>query len=191
MKRLLLIIALVPQWALAHCPISFEIDGETYCTQVQWLSGDKKVAGQLESTNTTSPYLIPKGDVPQKWIYSRAEFTIWRDGDASHASQNPAGLRIFPYMIMEDGHHHGTSYDFSWNAEEEKFSLYNMSLQTMRGCWSLRWTTTDTNDLLETSQPLLNIKNYSNLDAAQNLEMDGFCAQETSPGDGHGDHHHH
>jgi hypothetical protein len=192
MKYFCALIIFLPNISFAHCPIALDVNGEQYCTSLNWLNGDKKIKGQLEETAVLSPYLIPSGEIPQKWIYAKAEFLIWKNGDSTHTAQTPEGLRIFPYMTMADGHHHSTSYEFNFDNANQRYVVAATALQSMPGCWSFRWTTDDMDDLA-TSQHLTNVSNYTNLSPTDNATMNDFC---TAVSDGSNDsenngHHHH
>lgn len=192
MKHLLLALILLPSAAYAHCPISIEINGEKYCTNINWLPSDTKVQGQYQESTLPSPHLIPSGEVPQKWAYSKAEFLIWKNGDHSHTPQAPKGFRIFPYMVMENGMHHSAGNTFSWDEKNGVFVIEHLALQSMKGCWSLRWTTNATDDFA-TSHLLTNIVGYMNLNAADNAVMTQYCetlTTDTPPAEG-GHHQHH
>jgi hypothetical protein len=174
MKFLIVLAAFLPSLVFAHCPMSLEVNGEQLCASVIWLNGDQKIKGQYHETAVLSPYLIPSGEIPQKWIYAKAEFLIWKKGDSTHTGQAPNGLRIFPYMIMQDGHHHSTSYELSFDSVSKKHIVAAAALQAMPGCWSFRWTT-EANDDLSTSQHLINVSNYTNLSPVDNSKMNDFC----------------
>lgn len=190
MKHLLFALILLPSTVFAHCPISLDINGEKYCTNVHWLSSDTKIQGQFQESTLPSPHLIPNGEVPQKWAYSKADLLIWKHGDSQHAPQMPEGFRVFPYMVMENGMHHSAGYNFSWSQETETFVVQHLALQSMKGCWSLRWTT-DSKDDVSTSQHLINIGDYQNLNDPDNAVMKNYCETLSEAPQGNGDHHHH
>ena len=186
MKLLSLILTLVvaSEVSFAHCPLEININGTSYCTDIKWTLAQLKVSGQLTDSTESSPILIESGTIPPKWLYSKAQFTIWKNGDSQHVPQEIAGLRIFPYMHMSNGHHHSTSYEFAFNAETGVYQIEKVALTEMDGCWSLRWTV-DATDTLETSQLLLNITSFTN--TAEN--MSALCkASSDNSNDGH-EHH--
>jgi len=187
MKFILIALTMLPLIANAHCPIALDIKSEKYCTEIEWQKGDLKSKGQFVESDVLSPYLIPMGEIPQKWIYSKAQFAIWKDGDANHLPQEIPGLRIFPYMLMTDGHHHGASYEFNYDQNLQQYVLKAVGLQSMPGCWQLRWTTENTDDFTA-SAFLANIVTYSNLDESKNLEMAEVCADDNVVAD---ENHHH
>lgn len=191
MKTILVLITLFPIMSYAHCPVALEVNGEQYCTAVEWQKTTQKVSGQYQETTNISPYLIPAGEMPQKWQYANAEFLIWKKGDSTHTPQKPEGLRIFPYMVMANGHHHGTSYTFDFEVPTQKFILNSAALQSMPGCWSLRWTTA-ADDGLESSQPLENITAYTNLNDGDLAQVISYCNSSSENGTPeNGGHHHH
>lgn len=194
MKTILFTILILPAAALAHCPIELEINGDKYCTNVKWLASDTKVQGQYQESFSLSPYLIPAGEVPPKWAYSKAEFLIWKKGDGKHKPQNPKDFRIFPYMMMESGAHHSAGYTFGYDQNSETFIIQHLALQSMKGCWSLRWTTSST-DEIATSQHLANVVEYSNLNTSDNDTMTTYCknliADDAPVDDNHNGHEHH
>lgn len=189
MKTLIIIFALFPAMALAHCPIPLAVHGQSYCADVQWLNGDRKVQGEFESVEHLSPHLVQRGEIPQRWVYSKAEIQIWQKGDRAHRPQKIEGFRIFPYMHMQNGHHHSTSYDFQWDPNTETYLVSGVAFQEMAGCWSFRWTTSQ-EDRLVSSQFLMNVLDYSNASDAKNHEMAEHCANAGS-GEDHGEDHDH
>lgn len=191
MKHIFLALILIPSATYAHCPIALEINGEPYCTNINWLSSDSKVQGQYQESQLPSPQLIASGEIPQKWAYSKGEFLVWKKGDPKHTPQAPEGFRIFPYMVMENGMHHSAGYNFLWNEDSETFVVQHLALQSMKGCWSLRWTTSTTDDFT-TSQHLTHILGYANLSSADNAVMKNYCDTLTTdaPSENNGHHHH-
>lgn len=174
MKSFFLLLLLVPSFSYAHCPISFEVEGVSYCTDIEWLNGDYKVQGSLVPSSQMSPHLIAAGEVPQKWIYSRARFPLWLEGDRTHAPQMIAGLRVFPYMVMENGHHHSTSHEFEWNDGKQVYELTGVAFQEMPGCWSLRWTVAAAGSH-ENSHQLISISNFQNSPASPSHTLSQTC----------------
>ncbi len=179
MKKLILATLLFPHWASAHCPIELTVSGTTYCTDAKWLNADKKIQGNLQETTEPTPYLIPMGEIPQKWLYTKVSFPLWVKGDSTHQPQSPANFRIFPYMTMTDGHHHPASYQFAWDSVTQSYVLSALALQNMSGCWSLYWTT-ESMDHLASSQKILDIIEYANLDDTENTAMASYCTNSSS-----------
>lgn len=190
MKFIFALLFLLPLTAAAHCPFAMEVGGTKYCYDIQWINGEQKLQGQFNDTESLSPQLVVTGTVPQKWVYSRAFINFWIEGDEDHKPVRVDNLKIFPYMEMANGHHHSTSYEFTYNNHDLRYVLQRMALQEMPGCWSLRWTTTGNEDL-ESSTLIQNLVEYPNLDDAKNAEMADYCAQDGTTGTdgGHGGHH--
>lgn len=189
MKFFIMLMIALPNAVFAHCPAELSVDGKTYCTNVKWLNGERKIQGKFQPTNEHSPQLVLMGEIPQRWIYSKAEFVFWEKGDHDHIPKTIEGLRIFPYMNMEDGHHHSTSYSFNWTSTS--YEISSIVFQEMPGCWSFRWTTAE-DDSLEKSEFLMNVEGYDNLAQDENMEMSGFCSNsEPDAGEGGGHHHSH
>jgi hypothetical protein len=185
MKSFIILLLFLPVSALAHCPHEFMSDGEALCMKVEWMNGESKVRGQFEPSTQSSPYLVPMREIPQKWVYSQALIHVWKKGDTSHQPVAVENLRIFPYMHMESGHHHSTSYDFYYDSAEQAYYLRQVAFQSMRGCWSLRWTDQATDDMM-TSQKIMDIYRYTNLTGAEQKDQQAFCGNEGSaPDDGH------
>lgn len=181
MKFITMTLFFFPLFSQAHCPFEINVDQQTYCLNIQWKMGDRKIQGQLTTSDQASPHLITMGTVPQKWIYSRAEFAIWKKGDSTHKPVHFKEFRIFPYMMMQNGHHHSAAYDFSYDAISNLYILSNTAFQKMKGCWSLRWTIEDS-DNLKASQKLMDITDYQNLNDAEVLVQESFC-MDASPSD--------
>ena len=172
MKFFIALMIAIPSIASAHCPLELDIDGTTYCGDAQWLNGERKIKGQWQETSELSPQLVAMGEIPQKWIYSKVSFVFWQKGDAHHKPVFIEDLRIFPYMHMENGHHHSTSYQEQWT--DQTYLVSAVAFQQMRGCWSFRWTT-EVDDALESSQALMNIVEFENLTPQENTTMASFC----------------
>lgn len=195
MKILITLLMILPSLASAHCPIAFEAGGEKYCTAIEWLNGEQKIKGQMQPSTELSPQMVTIGTVPQKWIYSKAQFKVWKDGDRNHIPQQVTNFTVFPYMFMESGHHHSTSFAFVWNSEVEAYELVSVAFLEMPGCWSLRLTTSNKIDANH-SQHIQNIVNYKNLSDAENMQVEAYCKNLSNnnnsqpTGHDHGHHHH-
>lgn len=187
MKIILLLIGMLPSLSFAHCPFEIESDGQAYCVDISWQKGEKKVQGLFKPTDKQSPQLIPMGEIPQKWIYSKADVFVWEKGDSNHTSQFIEDFRIFPYMNMEDGHHHSVSYDFKYDSG--KYTLQAMGFQKMPGCWSLRWTNEE-HDQMGNSSFLMNVLDYENLTDDENHSMKSYCTSGSGSNSGSHSHSH-
>lgn len=161
-----------------------------YCASLEWLKGDKKIKDGFVETDMEGPYQIPMKERPQKWVYSKANFHVWLKGDSTHAPVYLDGLRLFPYMMMENGHHHGAAYMFEEGSEVEGYQLSQLALHGMRGCWSIRGTFSE-EDSMETSFLVTKIMSYKNLSEEGNAEVMGFCMNEGGGDHGGGHHDHH
>lgn len=180
--------------AQAHCPMELTEAGD-YCASVTWQKAQVKQAGTWQDVSDASPVLNALGVVPPLWKASRAIVNVWKKGDANHVPVQLKDFRVFPYMNMVNGHHHGTSSQWSYNAEIGGYVLEAMTLQQMEGCWSLRWALNDHLDM-NSSQLLMTVPEFANLDKMQNLETANLCSVGVSVppmegGDGHGGHGHH
>lgn len=174
MKLLISLLILLPSASFADCPYLVIAEGEDYCVDLRWDYGAKKVKGQFEETAEQTPYLNPMGTVPQKWIYSKALITTWKKSDVDQKFATVPGFRIFPYMYMQNGHSHSAGYEFFLDAADSVYVFERMAFQQMPGCWTLRWTT-DPEDLEESSQFLLNMTDFANLNEAQVAKQIMFC----------------
>ncbi len=177
MKVLILSLSFLPFFAHAHCPHEIGVDNQIYCVAVEWLEGERKINGQFESTTFPSPHLITEAEktIPQKWIYSKADITLWKKGDSNHEPQSIKNFRVFHYMFMASGmHHDGGTYDFSQDPESGVYRIQSLAFQKMRGCWSLRWTTA-AEDNVDTSAPLMLISRFSNLSHEENAMAESLC----------------
>jgi hypothetical protein len=190
MKEILLFSVLwFPLWGQAHCPWPVQVNDQAYCVDVIWHFGEQKLQGQFSGSEMPSPHLVPMSEIPQGWIFSRASLYIWEQGDPLHQPVEIENFRVFPYMFMENGHHHSTGYEFAYDSSQEQYWIQRMAFQQMRGCWSLRWTT-EPQDELETSQTLLNIIQFANLDEAQWQQQMAWCEAVGERPEGHGGHSH-
>jgi len=192
MKTLFVAFTLMSQLASAHCPLPLNLAEDKYCLEVQWPKAEVSVQGNLQETSELSPQLIRSGTLPSQRLRSRALVAVWRNGDVEHRPvQLPEGARVFPYMVMSNGHHHSTSHTFTWLEDEELYELRNMALQEMPGCWSLRWTSAETLDLAS-SQLLQLISPFENLSVSENQSLVDLCQDlQDTPGDQNGHQHLH
>jgi hypothetical protein len=101
---------------------------------------------------------------------------ICKKSDSSQQSLFIDEFRIFPYMNMLGGAHHGASYQWAWDPTAGEYKLYDFSLTQMEGCWSLRWTL-DEEDQVSTSQKLVDISEYSNNSPEENFEAATLCSR--------------
>lgn len=182
-------LLMFPLSAFAHCPIEIEMEAVSYCLDIQWIEGEKKSQGSFVEAESPSPHLVEAGQIPQKWIYSQAQIQTWKKGDTTHQPAVIENFRVFPYMHMTNGHHHSTSYEFSYDSQKGVYVLNRMALQEMAGCWSLRSTTQEGEDP-SLSQFLQNIVDYPNLDETKNEKMATYCSEEPNP-PADGGHHQH
>ncbi|MCB0363577.1 MAG: hypothetical protein KDD35_12700 [Bdellovibrionales bacterium] len=191
MKYLFYIFVILPELAYSQCPIEVTSNGETYCTDITWDYGEKKIRGQFEPTETPSPYLVPMGEIPQKWIYSKAYISVWKKEDSHRAAVEIPNFRVFPYMQMKNGHHHSTAYDFFYDSASQTYVFRHVAFQSMPGCWSLRWTTAS-EELEEASVLLKNLTQFTNLSESQILEQELFCRSlnDEAEHEGHKHMHH-
>ncbi len=187
MKQLLITLLTIGAAAstYAHCPLELSIQGETYCTDLEWQMAQKKTNGTYVETEELSPSLIKKGTIPPLWLYSQAQMMLWKKGDPQHTPQTVPGFRVFPYMHMSNGHHHSTAYNFSLDSETLWYSISKIAFVEMPGCWSLRWTT-DSVDSLEKSQTLLEIASFTNSEENASIT----CKNNENQTDGGGHEHH-
>ncbi|MCB9072256.1 MAG: hypothetical protein H6623_01445 [Bdellovibrionaceae bacterium] len=188
MKLLFVLTLLASVTAQAHCPTEIQINQNAYCLAIKWQNAEQKVKGVLQTTPQSSPQLVAMQEIPLKWLYSSAAFVLWKKSDPSHQPQFLENFRIFPYMHMANGHHHSTGYQFEYDAISEHYVLHGMALMEMTGCWSLRWTLQQNEDEA-TSQLLVDITHFENLDNEQNATAASFCSSSPPPMN-NGEHHH-
>jgi hypothetical protein len=189
MKQILILLSFFfSQGLWAHCPIPVVDKAGDYCMDVEWQMGDRKVKGVAQTSDQMSPYLNRVGDVPQKWIYSKAILKLWANGDKNHVPVYLSDFRVFPYMLMVDGMDHIGLYEFTYDSINQYYVLSGFNLQEMAGCWSLHWTTA-VDDAAVTSTLASAITNYSNLNVADNLKATNYCGANPPPMD-MGSHHH-
>lgn len=174
MKIFILLFLTLPMKVFANCPYTIEVSGQSYCVEIQWLNGDIKKQGVFQESSESSPQLVLKGTVPQKWIYSKALFHIWEKNDPAQQPQQIEDFKVYPYMTMISGHHHSTSHQFYWNEVEQAYELKAMALKWMEGCWSLHWTlnavTEGTN-----SQLLMNVLDFKNISQSDKEMFQNYC----------------
>lgn len=168
MKQIVIFLTMIGlnQISWAHCPLEIKTNGTTYCTDIEWQLAEKKINGEFLESTEQSPVLIASGTIPPLWLFSKARFSFWKQGDAKHVPQEIPGIRIFPYMQMTSGHHHSTAYEFLFDSTTTSYQVKNMAFTEMEGCWSLRWTT-ESQDDLSTSTTLLAVTAFTNIPADQ------------------------
>jgi hypothetical protein len=180
------------QKSWGSCNQELVYGNDTYCVTINWLSTQQKMNGVLQPTQEMSPYLNKQGTRPSQWHLSNVSLQIWKKGDSQQQPVQIQGLRIFPYMHMLGGMHHGASYQFSWNETLKSYRVFGFSMTQMKGCWSLRWTV-EASDDFATSQKLIDITNYSNNNDVENFDAEtlcSLCAQDSqSTSEGHLSHH--
>ncbi len=185
MSKLFLFFFLSPMIAWAHCPFGLKYDGKDYCLDLEWLPAESQI-----TTTALSPHLNPMGEIPQKWVYSQFETFVWEKGDKKHTPVLIPDFRIFPYMFMDSGHHHGASYEFQTDDSNSSYLLKRVAFQEMPGCWTLRWTT-HSSDSLEDSQPLAKITDFVNLsEEGVSAQVDSCSNVDENPSGGGHQHHH-
>lgn len=77
-------------------------------------------------------------------------------------------------MVMNNGHHHSTSHIFTKSVSNSGYILSAVAFMEMPGCWSLRWSIFDEEDL-NSSQHLTAITDYTNLSEDQNSDLASSC----------------
>lgn len=174
MKYLILSLLFFPAVSQAHCPHKVQSAGQEYCVEVTWDYGDRKVQDQFEPIEVLSPYLVSMGEIPQRWVYSKAYITAWKKKDSSQALVEIPSFRVFPYMHMINGHHHSASYEFGFDPASQVYTFDKVAFRHMRGCWSLRWTTA-LEDSMGTSNLLGSLTDFTNLNDKQVEEQVRFC----------------
>ncbi len=173
MKKFFMLI-LIPFLANANCPYSFQVEGDTYCMQIEWLKAEKRQRGMFHLSNQDSPFLNPNSTSSRDRLFSQAEISIWLSEDPKQTLLAIDGFRVFPWMWMMHGHSHGANSQFFFQADSNKYLLRELNLQSMPGCWTLRWTI-GSNETPEYSSPIQEIINFSNLNAAQREEQRQMC----------------
>lgn len=174
MKLLIFLTVMIHAWAQADCPLEVTVQGQDFCVDIHWESSEKKIRGQFEDAEALSPHLVPMGEIPQKWLYSRALIVLWNKSDSNQTPVQVPDFRVFPYMHMKNGHHHSAEYDFYFDSEQQAYVFRRVAFRAMPGCWSLRWTT-DLDDFQETSALLQNITGFSNLSPEAVAEQEALC----------------
>lgn len=178
MKIIIALLVLVPSLSYAVCPIAINVNGQEYCTEVQWQKGERQIRGKSQISEQYSPHMIVRslGQTPLLWVYSGARFQFWKKEDTRQQPQFIENLIIFPFMRMKNGHHHSTASDFYWDEPSAAYEVKGIAFYEMDGCWSLRWTLGDPNDI-EHSGLLLNVFTFKNLSDEQNQLVAKFCQE--------------
>lgn len=196
MKVFMFLLIQATSTAFAHCPIEIEAQGEQYCMNYEWLNTDKKVQGNFVETENESPYLVASNELPPKWLFSKLEVKTWKKGDSNHIPVEIKDFVVFPYMTMEMDHNHSTLFDFSYDSTS--YILSQVRFQDMKGCWSLRWSTSDKLDVdssksvFANSQWFTNVTEYTNSSEDKILSIEEMCSKvgNGSGSDDGGGHHH-
>ncbi|MCB0421612.1 MAG: hypothetical protein KDD61_11485 [Bdellovibrionales bacterium] len=174
MKYLAILLMMMTLKATADCPYTINWKAQSYCVSLEWLNGEAKSRGKFSDVNELSPYLISMGMSPNQWVYSQVAAKVWVAGEKEQTPVVIPGFRIFPYMMMSNGHHHSTRYDYVGPDQDGTYLLRRMAFHKMRGCWSLRWTTAD-EDLLDSSAELAQITEFVNLSEAEQKSIKELC----------------
>lgn len=176
-KIIFLIISVSTLKVYGHCPIALEIKDKTFCTEVNWLKSESKVNGNLKEELESSPQLNLDCNNPnKKRLFSKAQFQFWEKGDSTHKPVEIDRLNIFPYMMMINGEHHATTYNFTYNRSTQTYTLNEMNFMAMPGCWSLNWSLEE-GENIHNSQLLTQIRSFANLNPEQNHNVEQNCQQ--------------
>ena len=174
MKWFLLTTLLLPFIAQADCSNQIEVDGNLYCVELSWLSAQSKSRGEFLDLDEPSPQLVAMREVPQWWRYSVAAIKLRSVEDKDEERVHLEGFRVFPYMHMQGGHHHGAAHSFEFDEDSELYLFSGVAFREMPGCWSLRWTAFEADDE-EQSEQLFVVDSYANLSAAENERVVELC----------------
>jgi hypothetical protein len=174
MKTLFFTFLILPILGHATCPKEIMSQDQSYCMEITWDYGEKKSRGDFKSSEELSPFLTPMKEIPQKWIYSKAYFKLWKKDDPSKTAVEVPNFRVFPFMHMENGHNHSASYEFDLDTQDKVYVFHKMSFRQMRGCWTLRWTTLP-EDTMESSKLLMPVTEFTNLADSQIDQQVKIC----------------
>ena len=194
MKKILLMTTLLisSSYSLAHCPSEIMHEGEKYCVDFEWGAVERKgrKGEYTEVENSQGPVRVPFRENVRRWNYSKVMISVWKDQDKNHNPVFLEGLRFFPYMNMQSGHHHGGAN--SLTLSDKGYVLSQMPLHQMSqgdsGCWSIRWTFNE-EDFMKDSTALTKIMSFQNLNDDENNQVMESCMAEGDDG-GRGGHHH-
>ncbi|MCB0392804.1 MAG: hypothetical protein KDD58_16055 [Bdellovibrionales bacterium] len=183
MNLIILFLAAFSVYA-QDCPYELSLNDKSYCLDFSWQNAEKNINGKWEASDKLSPQIIKSRTPGKKKLYSAMDIQIWEKLDSLQTPVKIENFRVFTYMEMLNGHHHGGSYEFTWN-EQGFYTLNKMNLMAMEGCWQLRWTLSD-EDEMSTSQKIMNIENFVNYSDQENAQQMIWCSMcRTSPGSEH------
>mgnify|MGYP001095359985 CR=1 FL=1 len=174
MKLLIAALSFIPALAFADCPNPFQLDNKDYCMNLQWEQTQKRIKADYEPASEMSPHLITMGEPQQKWRYSKATITFWEKADLKEKPIEIPNFKVFPYMNMKSGHHHGASHYFYFDKVLKTYTLEKMALQKMMGCWSLRGTTGKPN-AMDDSVWVMDVTDFENLSEDEVLKQQSAC----------------
>lgn len=155
----------------AYCPFEFQYGDKTYCVDLEWTQGQKRIKGQYQESQEQSPYLNFLSVRPELWTYSRAYIYLWEKG----VGQTPVyvdKVKFFPFMVMKEGHSHGAKSHLEYDVQNNRYILSQMAFQEMKeGCWQLRLKVENQEDFV-----LLDITDFANLTPEQNYDQSVMCS---------------
>jgi hypothetical protein len=173
MKMVLFLLVSIQSFvASADCDAKITQGEKEYCLEYEWLPAQRRVQGvfQDDADGAMSPVLNRQGTPPPRWLYSQARVLI-TNLDGTIATDLEA-FRVFPYMIMANGHHHSTNHFWEYSAVGGPYILSAMALQEMVGCWSMRYSFAG-----GLGSHLFDLIDYSNLDKEEDqLKVIEMCS---------------
>lgn len=173
--------------AWSMCPYEFKIKNESYCLNVDWVNGDRKVQGKWSEVSDQSPHLNSSTIRPEQWIYSKAYVDVWLASDQDQKPIYVEGLEVYPFMMMLGGHSHGAKSNWQYDLKSQRYILSQLNFQEMKnGCWQLRMKMNN-----EAETAIMNIDRFVNISVEANYDQSVMCSLcEAEAGTGVSGHSH-
>jgi len=132
MKKMIMLFSLfLSSMAMADCQNTF-IDGQKeLCYEYQWVSGPHLNGGHGHHGHQMKR--------PAKPLASSVRVLFWKKSDIDQNPVQVEGLRIYPWMIMDNGMEHGTRPE-TLRFQEGYYYVEGIYLMKMMGYWEMRLT---------------------------------------------------
>lgn len=132
-KMIVLFLTMMSMAATAHCPNEFNYSDKELCYSYEWLSGPHLGGGHGRGHGHHH------GHGMKKPMSSELSVAFWIKGDSTHAPVEIEGLRIYPWMIMDNGMEHGSRPEtIKFDANNGVYLVSNIFLMKMMGYWEMR-----------------------------------------------------
>lgn len=141
MKKLIaLTIALFSLNAFSHCPNEIVLEQGELCFNYTWTNGP-----HLNGAHGGGHHHMMKNS--GRPMASTLEVAFWKHGDSTHAPVQIEGLRIYPWMIMNNGMEHGSRPEtLTYDSARGIYIVSDLYFSKMMGYWEVRFAVLDGSD---------------------------------------------